>query len=78
MIYPRYFIAIIVMIHHRNVLFEPSHCFTSIIAIFSNLYDKSKTEGQAKTLTGANSEAPWRIMERPRRRGVSGGMAGRC
>ena len=39
---------IIVMIHHRNVLFEPSHCFTSIIAIFSNLYDKSKTEGQAK------------------------------
>ena len=42
------FIAIIVMIHHRNVLFEPSHCFTSIIAIFSNLYDKSKTEGQAK------------------------------
>ena len=38
----------------------------------------AKTEGQAKALTGANSEAPWRIMERPRRRGVSGGMAGRC
>ena len=66
------------LFYSDNSYDTPSQCFVWTIAIFSNLYDKSKTEGQAKTLTGANSEAPWRIMERPRRRGVSGGMAGRC
>ena len=39
---------------------------------------EAKAEGEAKPRQKANSEAPWRIMERPRRRGVSGGMDGRC
>ena len=39
---------------------------------------KAEDEAKRKQKQKANSEAPWRIMERPRRRGVSGGMDGRC
>ena len=39
---------------------------------------RSALHKEAKPKQKANSEAPWRIIERPRRRGVSGGMDGRC
>jgi len=51
--------------------------------MYINLTSEAIAEGKAKPKK-ANSEAPWRIKEplemkdRPRRRGVSGGMDGRC
>ena len=38
---------------------------------------KNSKQGESRKQK-ANSEAPWRIKDRPRRRGVSGGMVGRC
>ena len=74
---------------NMRIVFRNSHSFfkpfSSKISCIQILPQKSYSESQSRSQKQkANSEAPWRIekplemKDRPRRRGVSGGMDGRC